>query len=186
MKSRKGFTLAEVLITLAVIGVVAAMTIPALIGNTQSAELTVGVKKALSALNQSLVMSIAQDSTDAAGYINADAANSQALANYFSQKLNVVKKGTDYFYTADGMQFTFKKQLAAVCGASSATSTNLSGTTECYVTVDVNGDKGPNEQSTTSGGTQVFRDRYNFVILKNSVIAATNATTDVTSAALQR
>ena len=33
MKSKKGFTLAEVLITLAVIGVVAAMTIPTLISN---------------------------------------------------------------------------------------------------------------------------------------------------------
>ena len=34
----KGFTLAEVLITLLIIGVVASLTIPAIINNTQEAE----------------------------------------------------------------------------------------------------------------------------------------------------
>ena len=35
----KGFTLAEVLITLGIIGVVAAMTLPALVNHTQGKEL---------------------------------------------------------------------------------------------------------------------------------------------------
>ena len=39
MTKRFGFTLAEVLITLGIIGVVAAMTIPTLISNTNGAKL---------------------------------------------------------------------------------------------------------------------------------------------------
>ena len=41
MTKRFGFTLAEVLITLGIIGVVAAMTIPTLIANTQTVQNTV-------------------------------------------------------------------------------------------------------------------------------------------------
>jgi len=37
--NKKGFTLAEILITLTVIGVVAALTIPTLLQNTNQAEL---------------------------------------------------------------------------------------------------------------------------------------------------
>lgn len=46
----KGFTLAEVLITLGIIGVVAAMTLPALINRTQGKELEAEFKKAYSVL----------------------------------------------------------------------------------------------------------------------------------------
>ena len=50
------FTLAEVLITLGIIGVVAAMTIPTLIANTNSAKFKSQYKKTLSALNQAAKM----------------------------------------------------------------------------------------------------------------------------------
>ena len=42
---KKGFTLAEVLITLAIIGVVAAIAIPSVISNTQQQEFKTGLKK---------------------------------------------------------------------------------------------------------------------------------------------
>lgn len=54
------FTLAEVLITLGIIGVVAAMTIPTLIANTNSAKFRSQYKKAISTLNQAARMSMAQ------------------------------------------------------------------------------------------------------------------------------
>jgi len=50
------FTLAEVLITLGIIGVVASMTLPALINNTQNRQLQTGLQKAYSTLNQALLM----------------------------------------------------------------------------------------------------------------------------------
>lgn len=61
------FTLAEVLITLAIIGVVAAMTMPTLISNTNGAQFKTAYKKALSVLSQAVVMNIALDDYDLAG-----------------------------------------------------------------------------------------------------------------------
>lgn len=52
VKFHDGFTLAEVLITLGIIGVVAAMTIPSLISKTQDAEYKTAYKKGFSALSQ--------------------------------------------------------------------------------------------------------------------------------------
>mgnify|MGYP002622418243 CR=1 FL=1 len=60
MTKRFGFTLAEVLITLGIIGVVAAMTIPTLIANTNSAKFRSQFKKTLSTMNQAALMGQAQ------------------------------------------------------------------------------------------------------------------------------
>ncbi len=67
MTKRFGFTLAEVLITLGIIGVVAAMTIPTLIANTNGAKFRSQFKKTLSTLNQAGLMSQAQYDFDYAG-----------------------------------------------------------------------------------------------------------------------
>ena len=64
MTKRFGFTLAEVLITLGIIGVVAAMTIPTLISNTNVAQFKTAYKKALSTLNQAVLMNLAMDDED--------------------------------------------------------------------------------------------------------------------------
>jgi len=70
MTKRFGFTLAEVLITLGIIGVVAAMTIPTLIANTNGAKFRAQFKKTLSTLNQAGLMSQAQYDFDYAGTTN--------------------------------------------------------------------------------------------------------------------
>lgn len=56
MKSYSGFTLAEVLITLGVIGVVAAMTMPVLINDIQGRQLQSALKKSYSTISQALDM----------------------------------------------------------------------------------------------------------------------------------
>lgn len=53
---KNGFTLAEVLITLGIIGVVATITLPAIIQKNNEIELTSRAKKAYSALNQAVKM----------------------------------------------------------------------------------------------------------------------------------
>lgn len=53
-KIKNAFTLAEVLITLAVIGVVAAMAIPSLLSSTNKAELKTGLKEAYSTIYQAV------------------------------------------------------------------------------------------------------------------------------------
>jgi prepilin-type N-terminal cleavage/methylation domain-containing protein len=55
--SAKAFTLAEVLVTLMIIGVIAAMTIPALRKSAEQKEMIAGMKKAYSSLNQMVSMS---------------------------------------------------------------------------------------------------------------------------------
>lgn len=57
---KKGFTLAEVLITLGIIGVVAAMTLPTLIQNHQKQVYVNGLKKALS-ISQNMVKQMQAD-----------------------------------------------------------------------------------------------------------------------------
>lgn len=52
----KAFTLAEVLVTLMIIGVIAAMTIPALRKNAEQRELAAGCKKAYSTLAQAIAL----------------------------------------------------------------------------------------------------------------------------------
>lgn len=63
-KSKKGFTLAEVLITLGIIGIVAAMTMPALIANHQKQAAATAVKKMYSQLNQALKFALNEYGVD--------------------------------------------------------------------------------------------------------------------------
>jgi len=64
----KGFTLAEVLITLLIIGVIASLVIPGLIADTQQAELEVAWKKAYGSLYQTYKLALQEDSTVFSGY----------------------------------------------------------------------------------------------------------------------
>ncbi len=75
MRKFFGFTLAEVLITLGIIGVVAAMTIPTLIANTRSQQYRSKFKKTISTLSQAARMSQAQYGFDYAGINRVCGAN---------------------------------------------------------------------------------------------------------------
>lgn len=64
MQKYNGFTLAEVLITIGIVGVVAAITIPTLMQNTNSKRYSTHFKKALSTLNQAAISAHAHYDTD--------------------------------------------------------------------------------------------------------------------------
>ena len=116
---KKGFTLAEVLITLAIIGVVAAISIPSVISNSQQQEFKTGLRKAVSVLNSAITMNMAIDGESP--YDNAD------LFNYLQRHMAIMKTTSDIkseyyviapfnkqsfqnasFYTVDGMRFDFR------------------------------------------------------------------------------
>ena len=59
-----GFTLAEVLITLGIIGVVAAMTIPTLISDYQKRTYVTGLQRAYAQIQQVFKLAMAQDAVD--------------------------------------------------------------------------------------------------------------------------
>ncbi|MDO5438147.1 MAG: type II secretion system protein [bacterium] len=113
-----GFTLAEVLITLAIIGVVAAVSIPSVISNSQQQEFKTGLRKAVSVLNSAITMNMALD-----GETPYDNSN---LMGYLMKHMSVMASTTDVqsrystsdedgtggwnaaFYTTDGMRFEFR------------------------------------------------------------------------------
>ena len=70
-KAKLAFTLAEVLITLGIIGIVAAMTIPTLIANTNGQKYRSQFKKTVSILSQPVRIhdGIVQPATAAARYV---------------------------------------------------------------------------------------------------------------------
>jgi len=106
-----GFTLAEVLITLGIIGVVAAMTMPTLINSTNGAQYKTAYKKALSVMSQAVAMNIALNDYDLsetiAGTNPAEGKNgevldgeAQTIYSIFRNRLNVTKVATGADFTA--------------------------------------------------------------------------------------
>lgn len=92
-KSKFGYTLAEILITLAVVGVVSAMTIPTVINKYQEKVTVTKVKKFYSMMNQAFVLSVKDN-----GYANEwNVGNSDTkttanqLTGYIKPYLKVIK-----------------------------------------------------------------------------------------------
>lgn len=99
MRNNKGFTLAEVLITLGVIGVVAAMTIPGLINNYKAARLRTQFLKSYSTIQQAFKQMEADDvSTNPADYDRGNSPFFKTFKNYFKVAVTCVElytKGGD-------------------------------------------------------------------------------------------
>ena len=103
-----GFTLAEVLITLGIIGVVAAMTMPTLINSTQGAQYKTAFKKSLTVLSQAVVMNIALNDYDLSQVVagtnataDADASGPQSLWEVFHDRLNIVREASGASFDTD-------------------------------------------------------------------------------------
>lgn len=149
---KKGFTLAEVLITLVIIGVIAAMTIPTLMNSTNNQEFRVGLKKAISSLNQAMSLNYALEGTQVGTSDDLMTAK-DIVNNLFKKRMSVITTqisqtgfatnsyvtaaNDELFYTADGMRFaitTFTGEYDPVAD-------------QYYyglVLIDVNGEKAPN------------------------------------------
>ena len=84
MMKKNGFTLAEVLITLAIIGVVATMTLPALMTNTQEQQAKTGLKKGINTLTEvaqmsQAIMGLDYSSLRETGQLNSDLSESASF-----------------------------------------------------------------------------------------------------------
>ena len=111
---KKGFTLAEVLITLAIIGVVAAISIPSVISNSQQQEFKTGLRKAVSVLNSAITMNMAidgespYDNANLMGYLMKHMAILGTEANLLHKYYITRGWNNAAFYTTDGMRFEFR------------------------------------------------------------------------------
>ena len=187
---KKGFTLAEVLITLVIIGVIAAMTIPALINKTNEQETVVAVKKAYSTVSQAYQKVIAENGEidpSILGAANEDATKS--LGQKFAKQLNAQKicgqtagggcwanvmyknfRGADWNnLETNGTDYLIQLSdgmSVAVYGYS--TYQNIGNNENLKnilgdLHVDINGAKGPNV---------IGKDVFEFYITKNGILPA--------------
>ena len=127
-KNYNAFTLAEVLITLGIIGIVAAMTLPALINNHRDKELITRVKKTYSALNQALELAQAHYATPG---------DNSALFSSGKTSAELTKEMAEYFNGAryceagtnakdcKNLSYTIKYATLNQSGSSGAAVTNL-------------------------------------------------------------
>ncbi len=173
-----GFTLAEVLITLVIIGVIAAMTVPTLMNNTNAQEFRSALKKAISATNQALTLHYALEGLSAQDYSSA----TDIVDDVFKTRMSIIESDTSddftnsacsdaVWTTADGMKY-------CVTNWSSAQSDEQGTKCDSYNTepcssdganlwIDVNGDKKPNAITTSSNRP---RDIYQAQIYAQKVI----------------
>ena len=178
---RNAFTLAEVLITLGIIGVVAAMTMPTLLNSTQGAQYRTAYKKALSVLSQAVVMNVALDDYDLAQTIDSNATDgtSASLYNLFNNRMNVAKvcdgstsgSGQDARTTcseawtagndanaklgeSDNYTFFFNDGITLSFPKTNGTTTKCEeDSRNCRGVIDVNGAKNPNRVVSCNEGS---------------------------------
>ena len=176
-----GFTLAEVLITLVIIGVIAAMTVPTLMQNTNAQEYRTAFKKSISALSQALSLSYALDGITASDCSSV----TELVDDIFKKRLSVIDsttsasagtwKGTGdascsgtVLTTNDGIKYCF----ASHSGSTSTTGAcNVYNTEPCSsgagVYIDVNGDRKPNKLTTNANAP---KDIYTAIIYSQKVV----------------
>ncbi len=177
---KSGFTLAEVLITLVIIGVIAAMTVPTLMNNTQGQENKTAFKKAISTMNQALTTEYALEGNTAA---------SVSIIDIMKKRTNVINTQAgwppaqtgDNIATADGMIYRFIEEghqdgcsgEPPVDGSNIDTFDIYSSSHCAFGYVDVNGVKGPNKMVTNSAKPE---DQFTFLVFATKVIPGTTVT----------
>lgn len=174
---KKGFTLAEVLITLGIIGVVAALTLPSLITNYRKKQTVAQLKKVYSELSQAAQMSVVQngDMKNWDYSLTGEEFFNTYLSNFIkmgSQNVEDAKKAGVVYIKASGeeeVSFTNLYDSGKIFTLASGsqiimdTVSNLT-TTRQTVLVDLNGFKKPNRIgvdvfafSVTHNGVQTYK-----------------------------
>lgn len=147
-----GFTLAEVLVTLSIIGVVAAVTLPSLNANVQRAQIGPILAKAVNTLENANRMALQEYETRSLATA-ANCISGGTLSNYtaiMDRYLSGSRNGST-FRSKDGISYDFTGSV--VTGSSPLT--NKYHNSAYTVTIDTNGDKLPN-----AGG----EDRYSVLV----------------------
>ena len=105
--NKKAFTLAEVLITLGIIGVVAALTLPTLMANIKAIENANRLKKMMSAMNNGVKLSKAKydiDFSNIDAYCNANSANDNPNERHSACAImNGILSNAKYYYGTDDL-----------------------------------------------------------------------------------
>ena len=188
---KSGFTLAEVLITLVVIGIIAAMTVPAIMNNIKGHEYRSALKKAIATANQAVTMHYVTEGAGlrAAGPGTPSYYFERQLYSKFIGKLIKPFPGSDTL-CAGGIEAAQMNDGTVFCvdfsnwdvGADDTPSSacNSQNTVPCAkdftkpnLYVDINGDKGPNEITTDAKNP---KDQYELMMYDQKVLPLGDAT----------
>lgn len=193
---KKGFTLAEVIITVGVIGVVAALTIPLLVANYQKMQTVVRLKKAYSEINQAIKLSeVKFDSALGLWDLTSSstdwlAANTDFLENYLGNSIKFIKTCTpsrDDCWKMPEKDLTsdkvfadrYKQRFVSAVTASGYSiycwvgGSSTDGHTHIFIDID-----GPNKGKQTLG-KDIFRVLYSFKTNKFNIGLEDNETRDI-------
>ena len=94
MKKKTGFTLAEILVSLGIIGVIAAVTMPTLTANTQNAQIGPKLAKAVATFeqaNQTLLHEYNADSLTNTGIIDTGGTQTYGMTKYIETLQDYMK-----------------------------------------------------------------------------------------------
>ncbi len=139
---KSGFTLSEVLLTLGIIGVVAAMTVPSLMNSTEDKKLAAAAKKAYNTLQNAIsqkqaLTELTPEDTNGASFIDF-------LAGKTTDGVQVIKYNeykNKMVQLPDGILMAAAQGSGTTCG--SEDNTAVGEGQYCLVTVDINGEAGP-------------------------------------------
>ncbi len=190
---KSGFTLAEVLLVLVIIGVVASLTIPTLMNNTGGSEYKAALKKAIATTGNALTMHYALEGLTAQDYTSGE----ELVNNLFKKRLSVMDTSNSFtdssactgstFTTTDGMIFCVTNFASTSKTESGGSGTEdicdsfsknpcAQSTTMPNLWIDVNGAKKPNKRTISSSSP---RDIYQAMIYAQKVVPYGTATQGV-------
>ncbi len=149
MKKIKSFTLAEVLITLVIIGIIAAVTVPVVMANHKKTETAAKLKKAYSMIVNAVRLSEIDHGVAAPEWKrDADISIEDFIEEYFSKYLSYTKIDKDCTYMGiDTENYLGPIDLPAGCiYLNDGTIMSFIGwDPHSGIYIDINGEKGPNE-----------------------------------------
>lgn len=187
---KKGFTLSEALIALAIIGFVALTVLPVTITNYKQQEYKIGLKKAVTVLNGAISLNIAKGL--------GDAYKADSLLSYLIRSMEIISstnsnaRGNIELETIDGMIFELPNETSQdfgnveikrtngetynwtqkinTCGTKGldikGKTKNIQDSEPCVIIVDINGRKRPNRLTTN----ETMGDKTYIIITDETVI----------------
>jgi len=144
----KGFTLAEVLITLVIIGVISAITVPTIITKYQKEQTVTKLKKAYSSLSQTTARAISDYGPIKTWEIGLEGDTEKTrffLNKYLIPYLSVQKPPTTKEEGKWNSKFMYLNKEKHEYSITSRTNTSSNGKSQIYLYIDINGDKKPNK-----------------------------------------
>ena len=175
ISKNKAFTLAEILITLGIIGVVAAMTLPTLFGNIQKRQTVSRLQKVYAELKQAAKIS-SDENGDPSGW-DYTLTNEEFIKRYFAPYLKISVVNVDHTYTdLKGRSFRYTRSdypnFITMSGALVMYyHTDQAYQTKNHLLIDINGKTPPNRMG---------KDLFAFTFLGENLVTYTQYNEETT------